>query len=82
VATLAELRVLRRYERWRRSENSLALGLIDGMNRLFSNSSDLLTQARGVGLSMVDRSSVLKRMLIGRALGTAGEVPKLALQTR
>jgi 2-octaprenylphenol hydroxylase len=79
AATLAELRVLRRYERWRRSENLLALGLIDGMNRLFSNSSGLLTQARGFGLSVVDRSRLLKGMLIGRALGTAGEVPKLAL---
>jgi len=82
AATLAELRVLRRYERWRRSENLLALGLIDGLNRLFSNSSGVLTQARGFGLTMVDRSRVLKRMLMGRALGTAGEVPKLALQAR
>jgi 2-octaprenylphenol hydroxylase len=77
VAALAELRVLRRYERWRRSENLLALGLIDGLNRLFSNSSDLLTQARGFGLSMVDNNRTLKRMLMGRALGTAGEVPKI-----
>jgi 2-polyprenylphenol 6-hydroxylase len=80
AAALAELRVLRRYERWRRSENLLALGLIDGLNRLFSNSSDALTQARGFGLSMVNRSRTAKRILMGRALGTDGEVPKLVLQ--
>jgi 2-polyprenylphenol 6-hydroxylase len=80
AAGLAELRVLRRYERWRRSENLLALGLIDGLNRLFSNASGVLTQARGFGLTMVDNSRVAKRMLMGRALGTAGEVPKLVSQ--
>jgi 2-polyprenylphenol 6-hydroxylase len=80
ATALAELRVLRRYERWRRSENLLALGLIDGLNRLFSNASGVLTQARGVGLSMVGRSRLLKRMLMGRALGVEGEVPKLVLQ--
>jgi 2-polyprenylphenol 6-hydroxylase len=82
AATLAEQRVLRRYERWRRSENLLALALIDGLNRLFSNSSSLLTRTRGFGLSMIDGSALLKRMLMGRALGTAGEVPKLTLLAR
>ena len=80
IAALAELRVLRRYERWRRSENALALGLIDGLNRLFSNASGVLTQARGFGLSLVDGSSLVKRMLMSRALGTAGEAPQLVLQ--
>ena len=47
---LAELRVLRRYERWRKSENLLALGLVDGLNRLFSNSSDSLGWVRRTGL--------------------------------
>lgn len=77
AAALAELRVLRRYERWRRSENLLALGLIDALNRLFSNSSGVLMQARGFGLSLVDNSRMVKRLLMGRALGTAGEVPQI-----
>jgi len=80
AAALAELRVLRRYERWRRSENALALGLIDGLNRLFSNASGVLTQVRGLGLTMVDNSRIAKRILMGRALGTAGEVPRLVSQ--
>jgi 2-octaprenylphenol hydroxylase len=80
AAGLGELRVLRRYERWRRSENLLALGLIDALNRLFSNASGLLTQARGFGLSMVDNNRLVKRMLMGRALGTAGEVPQIVFR--
>lgn len=75
---LAELRVLRRYERWRKSENMLALGLIDGLNRLFSNSSDTLSWVRRTGLSLVNGSALAKRALMGRAMGIAGEVPKLA----
>ncbi len=73
---LAEHRVLRRYERWRKSENTIALGLIDGINRLFSNSSGALLQARRLGLSTVNRSVVFKRLLMGRAMGTAGEIPR------
>jgi 2-octaprenylphenol hydroxylase len=75
AGTIAEQRVLRRYERWRKSENLLALGLIDGINRLFSNSSEPLTQLRRFGLSAVNRSLLLKRLLMGRAMGTAGELP-------
>ena len=66
-----ELRVLRRYERWRKSENSSALGLIDGLNRLFSNSSDTLSWMRRTGLALVNDSAFAKRALIGRAMGIA-----------
>ncbi len=80
--SLAELRVLRRYERWRKSENMMALGLIDGLNRLFSNSNEALGWARRTGLSLVNGSAMTKRALIGRAMGIAGEVPKLAGRSR
>jgi 2-polyprenylphenol 6-hydroxylase len=79
---LAELRVLRRYERWRKSENVVALGLIDGLNRLFSTSSSMLGFARRVGLSAVDRSALAKRFFMGRALGTNGEIPQVAARPK
>jgi 2-polyprenylphenol 6-hydroxylase len=75
---IAELKALRRYERWRKSENTIALGLIDGLNRLFSTSSDALGWARRLGLTMVDRSTLAKRFFMGRAMGTQGEIPKVA----
>lgn len=75
--SMAELRLLRRYERWRKSENAVALGLIDGINRLFSNSSPTLRWVRQLGLTMVDRSPAAKRFLMGRAMGTAGEAPRI-----
>jgi 2-polyprenylphenol 6-hydroxylase len=77
---IASPRVLRRYERWRKSENTVALGLIDGLNRLFSTSNTALTWARRTGLSAVDRSSLAKRFFIGRAMGTSGELPQAAIR--
>ncbi|MDP2411627.1 MAG: ubiquinone biosynthesis hydroxylase [Pseudolabrys sp.] len=69
--------VLERYQRWRRFD-TMAMGVAtDGLNRLFSNSSDVLRLARDVGLGVVERVPALKRMFIREAAGFTGEVPKL-----
>lgn len=69
--------VLERYQRWRRFD-TMAMGLAtDGLNRLFSNRSDMLRLARDVGLGLVDRVPNLKRLFIREAAGLVGEVPKL-----
>jgi len=69
--------VLERYQRWRRFD-TVAMGLAtDGLNRLFSNRSDVLRLARDVGLGLVDRLPNLKRIFIREAAGLVGEVPKL-----
>jgi 2-octaprenyl-6-methoxyphenol hydroxylase len=69
--------VLERYQRWRRFD-TMAMGVAtDGLNRLFSNRSEVLRAVRDLGLGVVDRLPVLKRMFIREAAGLAGEVPKL-----
>jgi len=69
--------VLERYQRWRRFD-TMAMGVAtDGLNRLFSNHSDVLRAARDLGLGVVDRLPVLKRLFIREAAGLVGEVPKL-----
>jgi 2-octaprenyl-6-methoxyphenol hydroxylase len=69
--------VLERYQRWRRFD-TMAMGVAtDGLNRLFSNQSDVLRLARDVGLGLVDRLPVLKEFFIREAAGVTGEVPKL-----
>jgi 2-octaprenylphenol hydroxylase len=80
--TFGEQRVLRRYERWRKSENTLALGLIDGLNTLFGSSRGVTAQARQWGLSIVNRSTPLKRALMSRAMGITGELPRAARATK
>jgi 2-octaprenyl-6-methoxyphenol hydroxylase len=69
--------VLERYQRWRRFD-TMAMGVAtDGLNRLFSNESDVLRLMRDVGLGLVDRMPALKSFLIREAAGVTGEVPKL-----
>jgi 2-octaprenyl-6-methoxyphenol hydroxylase len=69
--------VLERYQRWRRFD-TMAMGVAtDGLNRLFSNHSEVLRAVRDLGLGVVDRLPVLKRMFIREAAGLAGEIPKL-----
>jgi 2-octaprenyl-6-methoxyphenol hydroxylase len=69
--------VLERYQRWRRFD-TMAMGVAtDGLNRLFSNRSDVLRFARDLGLGLVDRMPPLKQLFIREAAGLLGEVPKL-----
>jgi len=69
--------VLDRYQRWRRFDTMTMGVATDGLNRLFSNRSDVLRFARDVGLGLVDRVPSLKRLFIREAAGLVGEVPKL-----
>lgn len=69
--------VLERYQRWRRFD-TMSMGIAtDGLNRLFSNRSDLLRLVRDVGLGVADRLPALKRFFIREAAGLTGEVPRL-----
>jgi 2-octaprenyl-6-methoxyphenol hydroxylase len=69
--------VLERYQRWRRFD-TMAMGVAtDGLNRLFSNESDVLRIVRDVGLGIVDRLPAVKSFFIREAAGLTGEVPKL-----
>ena len=76
------LRVLRRYERWRRSENALVLALCDTLNRVFSERSVAVAGLRRLGMTLVTRQPLLRRSLIERALGLGGDVPALAARAQ
>lgn len=69
--------VLDRYQRWRRFD-TMTMGIVtDGLNRLFSNRSDVLRLVRDIGLGVVDRLPLLKELFIREAAGLTGQVPKL-----
>jgi 2-octaprenylphenol hydroxylase len=76
VARFGEQRVLRRYERRRRSENLLAATALDGLERLFGNDNPLLSRLRVLGLGAVGRVPYLTRALAERALGVTGDLPE------
>ncbi|HEY2681935.1 MAG TPA: FAD-dependent monooxygenase [Steroidobacteraceae bacterium] len=75
---LGDAAALRRYERWRRSENLLTAAGLDGLERLFSSTSAVTGMMRKRGLSLIERLPPLKRRLARQALGLAGDIPALA----
>ena len=69
--------VLDQYQRWRRFD-TMAMGVAtDGLNRLFSNRSELLRALRDAGMGLVDRAPALKQIFIREAAGLVGDVPRL-----
>lgn len=75
---IAAIKVLRRYERWRKGENLLMLGLLDSCKRLFGSSLPVVRQLRNWGLQLTEGAVPLKNMLARRAMGLAGDLPRLA----
>jgi 2-octaprenylphenol hydroxylase len=71
-------RLLRRYERWRRSENDLMGAAIDAFDRLLARGNGRLAALAQRGMPWVGRSAAVKRLFIERAMGLAGELPAAA----
>ncbi len=72
------LRVLRRYERWRKSETQILATAIDTFDRLLAHGTGPLSRLAQRGLGWVNKSQEVKRIFIRRALGIAGELPAAA----
>jgi 2-polyprenylphenol 6-hydroxylase len=72
------LRVLRAYERWRKSEVAVMSAAIDAFDRWLAHGSGPLARLAQRALPWVNRSQELRRFFIRRALGTSGELPRAA----
>ncbi len=70
--------VLGRYERWRRFDALALIAVTDGLNRLFSNDIGPIVLARDLGLAVVNQVKPLKRLFMRHAMGTVGDLPRLA----
>ena len=70
--------LLRRYERWRKPENFLAMRAFDAINRLFSNDNPAAGSVRRAGFTLVDRLAPLKGVFVRRAMGLEGDLPAAA----
>jgi len=68
---------LERYERWRKPDNMMMIGVTDILNRLFSNDITPVRIAREVGLAAVDRATPLKKIFMRHAMGLVGDLPRL-----
>lgn len=75
---IGQLKVLRRYERWRKWENWLILGFTDLLDRLFSNRWLPLLLLRRLGLRAMKHSRLLRFLALRLMTGLSGRVPRLA----
>ncbi|WP_211924121.1 UbiH/UbiF/VisC/COQ6 family ubiquinone biosynthesis hydroxylase [Coxiella endosymbiont of Amblyomma nuttalli] len=74
---VGSLRVLRRYERWRKSDNVMMLVAIALLKECFCTQFPFIVQARNVGLTIVDRLNFFKNCCMKIAMGKIGNLPKL-----
>ena len=75
---LGSLKVLRRYERWRKGDNLLMMGVMDGFKRLFGATPPPVRLLRNLGLNLTDAAGPLKHRIARRAMGLDGDLPRLA----
>jgi 2-octaprenylphenol hydroxylase len=80
AGSFGEQRLLRRYERWRRSDNLMAAAALDGLERLFSGTDPVRAGLRTAGLGVVDKLPFVKRRLAQRAMGLNGDIPEFLLK--
>ncbi len=71
-------RVLRRFERWRKGDNMLTVSITGGFRYLFSNELPGVRELRNLGLSLTDVATPIKNLIMRRASGLEGDLPKLA----
>ena len=57
------------------AENALLLGTTDTLNRLFGERGVGVAAARRLGLALVSAQPAVRRVLVRRALGLAGDLP-------
>ncbi len=72
------LRLLRRYERWRKSDVAIMSTAVTAFDRFLAHGSGPLSRLAQHGLGWVNRSAEMKRFFVGRALGLSGDLPAAA----
>ncbi|HEY9622136.1 MAG TPA: FAD-dependent hydroxylase [Crinalium sp.] len=75
---IGNLRVLKRYERWRKLENLTILGFTDVLDRCFSNNWLPLVFIRRSGLRVMKIARPLKFLALRLMTGLSGRQPNLA----
>jgi 2-octaprenyl-6-methoxyphenol hydroxylase len=75
---IGDLRVLKRYERWRKKENLAILGFTDFLDRLFSNDWWPIVKIRRLGLWLLRNVPPLKIFSLRFMTGFWGRRPSLS----
>jgi len=73
-----DARRLRRYERWRRTENRLMAEVLEALHWLFHRQGAPVAPVRRLGLRLTDRLGPVKQQLMRHASALAGDLPSAA----
>jgi 2-octaprenylphenol hydroxylase len=74
---LAGQPTLRRYERWRKGENTLVLEVMKGFKNTFGSTITPVKSARRLGLTIANEVTPLKHILARYAMGISGDIPDI-----
>ncbi len=70
--------VLRRYERWRKCENSVMIKIIQGFKYLFESNLESVRHLRNLGLNLTNKATPVKHLIMRHAMGLSGDLPRYA----
>lgn len=70
--------VLRRYERWRKSDNYKMMGAMDALKRVYGASFSPFEQVRSMGMNLVNRTTPIKNHFTRYAIGAHDDMPALS----
>ncbi len=73
------LQVLRRYERWRKADNSAMLAFVEGIKCLFGSQRKPVQRLRNIGLTATNQIAFIKNFFANYAIGNRADMPRLAL---
>ena len=79
---IGSVRVLRRYERWRRGENAAMANVLDGFHRAFAPQPEVVRRLRAGAMELAGRIGPARRLVTRHASGLAGDLPQLARSAR
>jgi 2-octaprenyl-6-methoxyphenol hydroxylase len=74
---IGNLRILKKYERWRQKENLTILGFTDLLDRIFSNNFLPVVLVRRLGLAIMQRVPLVKIFALKLMIGLKGKTPEL-----
>ncbi len=77
---LGAIKVLSRYQRWRKGDNMLMLTAMTGFKELFGSQNNWVVKFRNHGLTFTNHVPWLKNFFMRYAIGQRGDLPQLAQQ--
>jgi 2-octaprenylphenol hydroxylase len=75
-------RCLRKYERWRKGDNLAMLAAVDGIGRVYKPVRGPLPMLRKLGVELLGRAPLAREIIIRRAMGLDGDLPRWAIRPR